>query len=114
MEGTTRRTPLRKRISRADVKVCGLCDSLNLRTNPQCFTCGWAGAFEDDPVSINAAWRGLEAEYGPLQREHVSAGCPPALREFEVAGIAACPPSRSTWRVRVTDWLLARFPMPPR
>lgn len=109
MKGTMKRARCGESISRADVKICELCGTLNLRGSAECFTCGWSGAFERESALIDAAWRSMEAEYGPLQREHVSGVHTPLLRGFEIAAIAADePPPPKPWPSRIADWLWAR------
>ena len=106
MKGTIKRTRGGGSVSPGDVKACGLCGSLNLRANRECFTCGWAGAFSADVSAVDAAWRRLELEYGAVQREHVSGSLPPVLSGFEIApDVPATPPP--DWRARlarVTRW----------
>lgn len=104
MKGTTRGTRAGGGISRADVKVCGLCGSLNLRGNRECFVCGWAGAFMGEAASVEAAWRGLEAEAGSVRCEHVSGVRPPLLDGVEIAGVEGGEPAHLPAGVKLKAW----------
>jgi hypothetical protein len=41
------------KLSVANLKVCPLCDSLNARSNPSCFVCGWQGQFIHDRHQVH-------------------------------------------------------------
>lgn len=45
-------TPARKRLAQAHLKRCPLCDTLNARTNDECFVCGWKGTFDSDSFRL--------------------------------------------------------------
>lgn len=108
MKGTTKRGRFGQSIAQTDVKVCGLCGSLNLRSNAECFTCGWHGEFIEEASCVNAAWRSLEAEYGSLQREHVSGVTASLLSAFELVSAADEPPPPKPWPPRLPGWLRSR------
>lgn len=44
----------RKQIS-LSLKRCPLCDSINARSNMECFTCRWAGEFDYSEAGIRSA-----------------------------------------------------------
>jgi len=43
----------RRRAAEA-LKRCPLCDAINARSNEECFVCNWHGAFDHDPVHVEA------------------------------------------------------------
>lgn len=52
---TTRNSGLpvgQRKLAAQCLKRCPLCGTLNARPNPECVTCRWHGAFDDDPVLI--------------------------------------------------------------
>lgn len=104
MQRVTQRQATNQGVSWADVKVCALCGSLNLRDNRECFTCAWSGAFEDNPASIATAWERLEAEQGPVRREHVSGGSTSAWSGFQSESREDHTPARPTWRSRLAAY----------
>ena len=54
------------------VKLCGLCGTLNLETNKDCWTCGWHGSFSRDAQTIALAWQRLETQYEEVRAEHLT------------------------------------------
>jgi hypothetical protein len=42
-------------IQENDLKICDLCGSLNLESNPECFVCGWHSHFERSHEVVRAA-----------------------------------------------------------
>ena len=48
---TTRRL-LQRRFGLVALKLCPLCDSLNVKANSECYVCRWSGSFESDPERI--------------------------------------------------------------
>ncbi len=67
------------------VKLCGLCGTLNLETNKDCWTCGWHGNFDRDVQTIALAWQRIEAQHEEVRVEHLTARRTAALGDFGAA-----------------------------
>lgn len=42
----------RKQFAAANLKRCPLCGAVNAHQNDDCFACGWYGAFDRDPDTV--------------------------------------------------------------
>ncbi len=49
-----------------DLKVCPLCGTLNLASNPACFICDWHGEFNRNPETVRAAYEVVLRQRGTL------------------------------------------------
>ena len=61
----------RNTVSKAETKTCPLCATLNYYENRQCLTCGWSGAFGNDPVVTDYHWQRLTERYEEVRLEHL-------------------------------------------
>ena len=60
------------KVSRSRVKLCGLCGTLNLEDNKECWTCRWRGCFSYDEKTVALAWQRLETQYEEVRLEHLT------------------------------------------
>lgn len=42
----------RRQFAAANLKRCPLCGAVNAHQNQDCFACGWYGAFDRDPATV--------------------------------------------------------------
>lgn len=51
------RKPFHGQFVLKNLKRCPLCRAVNSRVNAECFVCGWSGAFESRPESLEEGLR---------------------------------------------------------
>ena len=81
-------------LSRENVKICGLCGTLNLEQNKECWTCRWHGDFSYNDQTIALAWQRLETQYEEVRVEHVT-----ARRTFHIGDFGAARPAAFPQRI---------------
>lgn len=74
----------RRTVSKAEVKTCPLCSTLNFYRNAECHACGWRGAFEQDAAAIDFHWQRLIERYEEVRLEHL---LPRRMREIGDFGL---------------------------
>ena len=85
------------KISQKNVKLCGLCGTLNLASNKECWTCRWHGGFSRNEQTIALAWKRLETLYEEVRVEHVT-----ARRVRMVGDFGAAPPLSGGQKLSLT------------
>jgi hypothetical protein len=111
MEWITRKESTSRDVAPEDVKVCGLCATLNHVQNAECFTCGWRGTFRRDAATIMAGWRRLQDEYGAVRLEHLTAR---GAGRPEVVGLMAMSRRPARHRQWWQTWLERLSPSVPK
>jgi hypothetical protein len=62
-------TAAQKKLAQAHLKRCPLCDTLNARTNDECFVCGWKGTFDSDGFRLEQGLHRMMRQLPDLQPE---------------------------------------------
>ena len=96
----------RRTVSKAEVKNCPLCGTLNFYRNAECLACGWRGAFEQNVAAIDFHWQRLIERYEEVRLEHV---LPRRMREIGDFGITR--KTSLSQRLRAAwDWMHRALP----
>ncbi|MEO7717677.1 MAG: hypothetical protein ABIY70_15875 [Capsulimonas sp.] len=88
-------------VTEKDVKLCCLCGALNHMKNSDCFTCGWRGAFDNDPAMIHLAWERLYDQFERVEPQHIGMNRHAPLGDF---GVVSQRRSTQALTARISGW----------